>query len=288
MRFRLSGIRNASTMLVALALGACAPAVLAQYSPPSFPAGWKLYDPDGTTTTVTVGQTTTTPETISAQGDVDLDELPYVPEGVNTYFSDTSPATLAIAPVFPASIDLSGIAPDWFECLANGLGPMPTFANLIGDSLVAGASNSLNLFELTSTLAGQDDNLDIYAERQFTIPMYNYGEVYTPDPPAYVGWFWLHSSGELYNTCNVFDLDDESPESMPTYSEASAYYDAVALWKTKVKAIYHNMWLEINQGETHTTAWTEIEARAYERFDLARQDLFNDIYDAWLDEQFGS
>jgi hypothetical protein len=263
-------------ILAPLALALAAPSVLAQASPPASPTDYPMYSVEASTSSVTVGESTATPETISHNPQMDLDEVPYAPG--NAYY-DEDGTTPADHPEYAAS-------PSGNDCLSDDIGASAdTFTDLLNRSIY-------DAFHWISTIEATDGLEDIYdtffdwGDKRVRRNTQNlvYCTTYA-EPSIYFLWYggWYAGNFDPVQSGCVCGLHTPGPPlDMPTYAEASDFYDAAGVFRKKVEAIDHNWWYEINLGPSSNEWLIDAHVNYTDRLDLALKDFLFDLYAAHL------
>ena len=246
--------------------------------PPPIPTDYDMYPVNTTTTTVTVGEDTTTPETISSNPSADLNEFPYAPG--NTFFDD-DPSTPANFPDYPGGQDPALI------CLSDTLNNSANTFQEIMDQFLVDTTSWFTTSDVLATVSTYHDITSDWAFEHIVDSFSTMMNCYNHSPGTIQQHQVLNGyaipTGELFPTtcpsCGLYTpVANVTP---PPYIGNEDYYAAVSEFRTKVEAIVHNYYLDMNRNTGHINYLRDIYIDYQRRMDLATADLIFDMYWAW-------
>lgn len=240
-------------------------------SPPAMPTEpGSMYSLGGSNSVITIGDSTTDPETIETQPDADVFFFPW--EGGPDY--PYTPSVVVPPYDNPPS--------SFLECLDDQAQSNITFFDVITDNFVDESMDWVNYSDMVDSLTTVLDAVN---------------ELFDTSQGSHVHeiWCWMEAEGYhiasgyglIYNGPTICNCGantrtvPEAPSSMPSYSEAEPYYDAVAELEEKLAAVWYNFWLDVNENIDNYGTLGDVNDALDERIEKVLQDFAYDVANAW-------
>lgn len=233
-------------------------------SPPPMPSDYaNMYNHAGTVTSIIIGDSTATPETLDTQADVTIFSFPWDNHNDIDF------------PAFASSPD------DLLDCLDDVADESITFFDVITDRFVDESQDWTTYTDMTDSLTTVLDAVDALFDNEDVFHDYlcQLGPYYTYDQ-----WYLYYSSwpGPSCTCGSGLHSPPSAPSSMPSYQDAEDYYDAVAELEEKLEAVWYNFWLEVQDFDTGDDYYlVDLVDNLHDRIELVKDDFAYDVANAW-------